>query len=163
VNTVFASGCARHRGERFWPCAGSGGEKDFPYKAAGLWPFLLSTDAFLMMAQYQKLKRNADFGRVYRRGRYYAGRFVVLHTLPNRSCGPARVGFTVSRRIGGAVQRNRVKRRLREVMRTLDAEMRTGVDLVLTAKPNVENTVFEKLKAEVYALLARAGLLAVSS
>ena len=73
--------------------------------------------------------------------------------------GYARVGFSVSRRVGGAVVRNRVKRRLREVMRRRLAGIKPGYDLVLTARPSAADARTEALDQEIGALLARARLL----
>ena len=73
--------------------------------------------------------------------------------------GYTRVGFSVSRRVGGAVVRNRVKRRLREVMRRMLADIAPGYDLVVTARPDAANTPIATLDQELRALLRRARLL----
>jgi ribonuclease P protein component len=64
-----------------------------------------------------RLRRSADFSRVVREGRRTASPTLVLHTLEVGGDEPTRVGFVVSRTVGGAVVRNRVKRRLRHLMR----------------------------------------------
>jgi ribonuclease P protein component len=73
--------------------------------------------------------------------------------------GYTRIGFSVSRRVGGAVARNRVKRRLREVMRRKLARIAPGYDLVITARPGAADARMETLEQEVAGLLARARLL----
>ena len=73
--------------------------------------------------------------------------------------GYTRVGFSVSRRVGGAVVRNRVKRRLRELMRRMLADIAPGYDLVVTARPDAANTPIATLDQELRALLRRARLL----
>lgn len=70
-----------------------------------------------------------------------------------------RIGFSVSRRVGNAVTRNRVKRRLREVTRGLLASIAAGYDLVLTARPGAAEASVEVLAQEVSTLLKRARLL----
>jgi ribonuclease P protein component len=75
------------------------------------------------------------------------------------SSGPTRIGFSVSRRVGGAVVRNRVKRRLREVMRRKLVRIASGYDLVITARPGAAVAGMEMLEQDVAALLARARLL----
>ena len=89
------------------------------------------------MASADRLKRNRDFSRVYRLGHYHGSNPVGLHVYRHR--GPyahqaPRVGFTVSRTIKGAVQRNRAKRLLRESFRLSEAELFKGFDLIVTAR-----------------------------
>jgi ribonuclease P protein component len=81
-----------------------------------------------------RLSRSADFERVYRHGRSRANRYFVLYAFPRGDRDAARVGLSVSRKLGGAVERNRLKRLLREALR-LDAErLGAGHDLVLVAR-----------------------------
>jgi ribonuclease P protein component len=74
-----------------------------------------------------------------------------------------RIGFSVSRRVGGAVVRNRVKRRLREVIRRKLARIAPGYDLVITARPGAADARMETLEQDVAVLLARARLLIVDT
>ena len=78
-----------------------------------------------------RLSRSADFDRVFRQGRSHAGRELVLYVFPRSEPGPARLGLSVSRKVGGAVERNRVKRLLREAFRQSCDELPGGLDLVL--------------------------------
>ena len=61
-----------------------------------------------------RLSRSAEFERVYRHGRSTANRYLVLYTFPNSDADRPRLGLSVSRKVGGAIERNRVKRLLRE-------------------------------------------------
>ncbi len=82
----------------------------------------------------RRISRSADFDRVYRRGRSSAGRYVVLHSFPSeRSEGP-RLGISVGRRIGGAVERNRVKRLLRDAFWARADGLPDAHDFVLVAR-----------------------------
>lgn len=74
--------------------------------------------------------------------------------------GPARAGIVAGKRVGGAVTRNRVKRRLREALRRELPRIPAGWDLVCGAKPLAAEASYAALAAELRALLARAGLLA---
>jgi ribonuclease P protein component len=84
-----------------------------------------------------RLTRSAEFERVYRQGRSCANRHLVLYTFPNTAVQEPRVGLSVSRKVGGAVQRNRVKRVLREAVAQTDDRLPAGCDLVIVARPDV--------------------------
>ncbi len=82
-----------------------------------------------------RLSRSADFDRVMRNGRSHAGREFVLYVFPRGGQEPARLGLSVSRKVGGAVERNRVKRLLREAFTQESARFPTGADAVVIARP----------------------------
>lgn len=84
-----------------------------------------------------RLTRSVEFERVYRQGRSCANRHLVLYTFANESSAEPRVGLSVSRRVGGAVQRNRVKRALREAVGDLRDELGDGLDVVVVARPEL--------------------------
>ena len=108
----------------------------------------------------RRLRSPRDFQRTRRRGRSVSGAYLTLHYA--RQAGdpaPARVGFSVGKRVGNAVMRNRVKRRLREAIRRLLADVPPGWDLVLAGKPGAAQAEYAALAGEARALLARAGML----
>jgi len=83
-----------------------------------------------------RLLRRADFQNVLGGGRRCARRFLVFCAAPRESADlPTRLGLTVSGKVGGAVARNRVKRRLREIFRRRHAALPPGWDIVLIARP----------------------------
>lgn len=88
----------------------------------------------------RRLSRSAEFERVYRQGRSKANRFLVLYAFPREADaaddGP-RLGLSVARRVGGAVERNRVKRLLREAFWAEAARLPAGADYVVVARPDV--------------------------
>src|ERR687885_1783975 len=86
----------------------------------------------------RRLSRSAEFERVYRHGRSKANRFLVLYAFPREDDagdGP-RLGLSVSRRVGGAVDRTRVKRVLREAFWQEAERLPTGSDYVVVARPD---------------------------
>ena len=109
-----------------------------------------------------RLSRSAEFERVYRQGRSTANRHLVLYTFPNATGGRPRLGLSVSRKVGGAVERNRVKRLLREAFAHTEANLRAGQDVVVVARPGAAELAGRKGLAGVAGsleeLIARARL-----
>jgi ribonuclease P protein component len=81
-----------------------------------------------------RLSRSRDFDAVHRRGRSVSSRFLVLYWLPQEEPAEPRIGFAVPRSAGDAVERNRIKRRLREVWRERLEHVRPGCDYVLIVR-----------------------------
>lgn len=82
-----------------------------------------------------RLSRSGDFDRVFRAGRSHAGREFVLYVFPRGDDQPSRLGLSVSRKVGGAVERNRVKRLLREAFAEEVQRLPEGTDAVVVARP----------------------------
>jgi ribonuclease P protein component len=111
-------------------------------------------------ARRGRLSRSGDFDRVVRRGRSLAGRDLVLYVFPRGDDEPPRLGLSVSRKVGGAVARNRVKRLLREAFAAVAPRVPAGTDLVVIARtgagPLAEREGLEGVQAALEDLLARA-------
>jgi ribonuclease P protein component len=109
-----------------------------------------------------RLSRSAEFERVYRQGRSTANRHLVLYAFPNPSVEQPRVGLSVSRKVGGAVERNRVKRLLREAFARAEPDLRGGHDLVVVARPPVgelaEREGLTGVEQALSELIEKAGL-----
>ncbi len=104
------------------------------------------------------LTRRAEFLRVAARGRKGVRPGVLLQALPGTQ-GPLRLGFTATKKIGGAVVRNRAKRRLREAARRLlDAERPEGWDLVLVARDATVTRPFATLLGDLRGALRQVGV-----
>jgi ribonuclease P protein component len=102
------------------------------------------------------LTGKAQFGLVYEKGRSRAVKEVVIKALPN-GLETTRYGLAVSRRVGKAVVRNRVKRRLREILRKLN--LMPGQDIILIARNAAAAADYATLGRSVEKALAKAGLL----
>ena len=104
------------------------------------------------------LKKNHIFRRLYA-SRGVANSYLVLYARPNHS-GHNQVGFTVSKKLGHAVVRNRTRRRLREVYRLNEALVSPGWDIVVVARTRSVDAPFGKLTHAFLSLSEKAGLLA---
>jgi len=108
----------------------------------------------------QYLTKREQFTNVYDNGASWVDRLVVLKILRNGK-DISRYGFSISSRVGGAVVRNRVKRRLREILR--DMPLKTGWDIVIIARPPAAKTNYHHIGNSVRALLNKARLLKTDS
>ena len=97
-----------------------------------------------------------EFERVYRQGIAYRGRLFSVHAFPNDQ-GTPRLGLSVSRKVGNAVTRNAVRRRLREVFHSCISEISGSLDLVVSARPAAAAATFEELKEEFSKSLGKVG------
>jgi ribonuclease P protein component len=106
-----------------------------------------------------RLKRRAEFLRAAAKGRKAAMPGVVVQALPRQNQDPARLGFTVTKKIGNAVTRNRTRRRLKEAARlVLAGSPVSGVDLVLIGREATRKRGFAELQEDVRRALAKAGV-----
>ena len=108
------------------------------------------------MQQESRLRKTADFAAVWSEGRSKVDRLFVVRVRPN-GLGVTRFGFSVSKRIGNAVARNRVKRRLREVTGATAVE--AGFDIVIVARNGAADVEFGRIERSIRNLLRRSGVL----
>jgi ribonuclease P protein component len=101
------------------------------------------------------ITRPEEYALVYEKGKSWVCDLLVMRALPNELT-LSRYGISVSKRVGNAVVRNRVKRRLREVLRAVP--LRPGWDIVFIARPVVASTDYASLKQATEGLLTRAHL-----
>ena len=104
------------------------------------------------------VKQNGDFRRIYRRGRSAVSGGVVVYCMKNRQ-GMSRLGVTVSTKLGHAVVRNRVRRRLRELYRLHRAEMLSGYDVIVVARVRAVEMPYAKLERQYLRCLGELGLM----
>jgi ribonuclease P protein component len=113
-----------------------------------------------MLPHAARLRRREEFQRIYAAGKAYPDSCVVLHVLPLTDRPDERqVGFSVSKKVGGSVVRNRVKRRLREIVRPLLPRIKGGSQLVIAARSRSAGADYSEIAGSVLRALTRAGLL----
>jgi ribonuclease P protein component len=100
----------------------------------------------------QHIRQRADFQLVYDRGRKHQGRYMLLFSLP-RAGQPTRLGIAATRKMGAAVERNRAKRRVRELFRLHPAP--PGFDIVVVPRRGLIEAAFASIEAEYVATIGR--------
>jgi ribonuclease P protein component len=110
----------------------------------------------LSRSKRTRLTDSPEFERVYRQGTAFRGKLFSVHAFPNE-LGTPRLGLSVSRKVGNAVTRNAVRRRLREVFHSCISEISENMDLVVSARAAAAEATFEELKEEFSKSLGKVG------
>lgn len=98
-------------------------------------------------AKRSRITRSADFDAVYQRGKSASNRHLVVYVFPREDAlkgAPPRLGISVSKKVGGAVERNRIKRVLKEQFAQVEAAVPSGIDVVVIARPGCFEYLEEK-------------------
>ena len=111
-----------------------------------------------MLRKPYRLRKNKDFQAIYRKKNTIAADTVVLYIMNNTKDVP-RAGFSVSKKIGGAVTRNRCRRIMREAVRLHLAEIQPGKDYVFIGRRLLANAAFSRVERDVLYVLGRKGCL----
>lgn len=115
--------------------------------------------AALSLPKPARLSRRAEFAAVRENGQSQHGKFMVLGTWLTPAAAPARIGVITSRQVGTAVERNRARRRLREIFRLHRHLLPGGLWMVVVLRRSAVRATFATLAAEWRALAQRAGYL----
>jgi len=111
-----------------------------------------------MLSKQNRLKKKKDFENVSESKQQISGRFLILKFTKN-GLDTTRAGFVVSKKISKrAIDRNRIKRRMRSVCKTEIVKLKKGIDVVFFAKKNIINTEFIDIHRDIKQLLTRAGI-----
>ncbi len=110
------------------------------------------------LARNQRLTRSSDFRAAFDGGRKAVGRRMVLYLLP-RTDGRLRLGVVSSKKLGGAVARNRARRLMREVFRRNRHRLVGAADVVLVARPALLTAKWSEIEHELLDLARRSGIL----
>ncbi len=105
-----------------------------------------------------RLRKNMEFRKVYSHGKNYWNRNLTLYVKKN-NIDETRVGYTITKKIGNSVVRNKLRRRMKEIYRLNFHRIETGYDLVFVPKRNIVNLSYEKLDSSMIHIMRKAGVL----
>lgn len=109
------------------------------------------------MEKRHRIRKNIEFQSVYKLGKSYGNRNLVLYIKKN-NLDYTRIGFTITKKIGNAVTRNRIRRMLREICRLNFHKIKPGYDLIFISKKNVVGMKYDELEKSVFHILKIAKL-----
>lgn len=98
------------------------------------------------MKYSESLKKNAEFQKVYRKGKSFANRFLVLYVLPNNT-EKNRLGITVSKKVGNSVVRHHLCRLVRESYRLHEDSFQNGLDMVVVARVTAKEASYHEIES----------------
>lgn len=110
------------------------------------------------MQKRYRLRRRGDFRRTFRKGTSVANRQFVVYRSVRKEEGPVRIGISVSRKVGNAVTRNRIKRLVKEITRRWVDSLPPDTDLILIARKPAADMDFHRMKSSLGHLMNKAGL-----
>lgn len=108
-----------------------------------------------MKSDFVSLKRNSDFGLVYKEGKSFANRLFVMIVRESAEDRPNRVGISVSKKIGNSVVRHRLKRQVRECFRTHWQQWRAGNDIVVIARQGSNERTYDEILSALLHLMKK--------
>jgi len=112
------------------------------------------------MPKFVSLKNNRDFQLVYKKGKSFASKHIVVICLGN-NLSYNRLGISVSKKSGNAINRNRIRRRISEIFRTAKTTSLNGngLDIIILPRPFINETSHTELKSQIIHLLQKHGVL----
>lgn len=110
-----------------------------------------------MLKQENRLIKRKEFGYIYKHGKYSFNNYLTLMYVPTKLKSP-RIGFSINKKTGKAWLRNKLKRQLREITRSLINDLNPSFNYVFVTKPEIATLNFEEIKAAVNEVLNKAKL-----
>ncbi|MEG2869484.1 MAG: ribonuclease P protein component [Terrisporobacter sp.] len=104
------------------------------------------------------LKKDSDFRKVYKHGKSFANKYLVMYILENRS-DLSRVGISVSKKVGNAIIRNKIRRRIKECYRlNVDENVKAGYDIVFIARVSSNEVEYKDIEKSINHLIKKSGI-----
>ena len=110
-----------------------------------------------MLKRVNRLKKRYQFNYVYKSGEHFSSEHLVLYFVSSKTKS-IKVGFAVTKKVGQAVVRNKIRRRLREIIQKQLPSLKQNFNIIVVAKESVAEASFEKLSLELIKLLKKANL-----
>lgn len=98
------------------------------------------------MKRFPSIKKNSEFQRIYKKGRSYANRLLVMY-VEETAEEENHLGISVSKRVGNSVVRHHLSRLVREIFRLNQHRIRTGLNIIIVARPEAKNSNFQQLES----------------
>ena len=111
-----------------------------------------------MLKRINRLKKRYQFNYVYKSGEHYSGEHIVLYVASSKTKN-IKVGLAVTKKVGHAVVRNKVRRRLREIIKKQVPNLKQNNNIIIVARDNINEASFEKLSNEFFKLIKKANLI----
>lgn len=105
-----------------------------------------------------RLKKKGDFQKIFEHGKSFAGPYFVLYLKKKEEQRPSRIGFAVSKKMGTAVLRNKLKRKLREAIRPLIPRVKENYDIIVVARSRLKKISFQETRMQLMLILNKACL-----
>lgn len=110
------------------------------------------------MQKELRLTKKSDFNRVYRHGKSMANRQFVVYYLPQLAIGQYRLGVSVSKKVGNAVVRNRLRRMMKEIVRLHSEQIKQQTDFILIARNPAATMNYKEMEKSIIHVLMKAGI-----
>lgn len=109
------------------------------------------------MEKSEKLRKNYEFRYVYNKGKVYSNSLLVLYIIKNKN-DYNRAGFSVSKKVGKSVVRNKVKRRIRECYRLNSHRIKNGYNMVFISRVRAKDASFKEIEKAMLSLFSKSGI-----
>lgn len=112
-----------------------------------------------MIPKKLRVKKKKDFQTLFKQGKSLANRYMAIYFMPRKENQHIRIGFAVSKKLGTAVQRNKIKRRMRAGIYPLLPQLDKQYDIIIIAREKIKGISFFDVEKNILALLLKAGLI----
>lgn len=99
------------------------------------------------MKHFNSIKKNTDFQKVYKTGKYYANKLLIMYVMKKDEAEATRIGISVSKKVGNSVVRHHVTRLVRESFRLNKDKVKTGLDIVVVARAAAKESELKKIES----------------